>query len=431
MSRIDTNGRPTALSLVIWVVMSLAALSCETETTSIVEPDRGPIEATLDEVDKTVWPGIVDDEGNRFVKMVSSFFDEKASVYWFWGFASRAVADVFIPCYEGEALCPLDERGRVNWTKLAGNPVFARIPGQEGFSPFWLVWTVTVPKSYPPNALKSVEGITAASQRGEVSVKHHIHDHGGTTGKDFTITHCNHLLEGTSLERQDVPYIVPSPTPSASVLPDLKLLTGTSYTGPNGIKQRHMETRKGWHKGYRVGFIDFSKFEGVFAPDKASPSKLHVPTSDIFIMVHDCAAGSQALVCSKTEAVKGTVSERSVGVDFTGDGDMIDTNNVLMGFPGATPPDPVLDKPYSPLWRVMQARVNIAYDEEIKLIDRYGQKGMSDVKSSATIRKLVDAGKIFEPVFVPEGMFGTSIPGNDGLTFFDCPAIVPDDYPFP
>ena len=409
MQRAKLDSRVAAASAVLGLALScFTAIACTSSPpASLVEPDLGPIESTLDDTGLSVFPGLTRADGTHYIRQINGFFNGDETGYWFFGFASRATSDVFIFCRKGDPVCPFDAKGHAQWSHMVGDPVFARIPGQVGFSPFWMVWRVEVPDDYEANAIKSVDGVHAAVSAGRVTMGPNMHDHGGAIGVAQTIMHCAHVLAGTTLER-----------------------AGEDIVGKPGVKIRVIDRRLGWHAQYRVNFFDFTASEGVTSPDPISQSRPLMRISDIYVSFRDCKGGSQSTVCKLVNSLAGSVSERGTETDLTHDGDKMDTNNVLVAFPGTLPVDPIdADRVYSPLWRVNKVLIPAAHDKDVHLIDDTGDQTKSDVKTVAAVRALVAKGFVNPVVFVDEGMTGTAIPGNDGLTFFSCPSQVPFDLP--
>ncbi len=392
----------------LFVLAVLALSGCPSETPpSLVQPGLGPVEASLTSQDRTVYPGLDLPDGTRYVRQINGYFNGEQTGYWFFGFAARRTADAFFVCRNGDDQCPLDPKGHITWDRLVGDPVFSHIPTESGYSPFWVMWTVRVPADYKPNDIKSMDGMLAAKAAGWITFDMQTFDHGGTIGKDLTITHCAQVLAGTTLDR-----------------------AGETLVNKPTVKMRVIAPRKGWHKQHQVTFFDFNASEGVSSPDPISQSRPLMRTSDIFVAFRDCAGGSQSLICKKVNSLQGSVSERGTETDFTNDGDKRDTNNVLVAFPYTAPVDPKdADRAYSPLWRVTAWKIKPSYDDQVKLVDYTLDQDKSAVKSVAQVREHLAAGHLYPLEFVNEGMTGTAIPGNDGLTFFSCPSQVAFDAP--
>lgn len=400
--------RALSCTLSLLAALGLALGACTSDPAPAKgEVDRGPIENSLDDNGLSVFPGLQRADGSHYVRQINGYFNGEQTGYWFFGFASRATADVFVFCRQGDAVCPFDAKGKAQWSHMVGNPVFARMPGQVGFSPFWLVWKVTVPADYEGNEIKSVEGVHAAVAAGRVKLDLNLHDHGGSIGVGQTIMHCAHVLADTTLER-----------------------AGEDLVGKPGIKNRIIERRVGWHNRYQIRFFDFTASEGVTSPDPNSQSRPLMRTSDIYVAFRDCNGGSKSTVCGLVNTLAGAVSERGTETDLTNDGDKRDTNNVLVSFPGTLPVDPVdADRVYSPLWRVNRVMIKAAHDQDMLLVDDTHDQTKSMIKSVAQVREYVNKGWVYPIEFVNEGMTGTAIQGNDGLTFFSCPSQVAFDAP--
>ncbi len=390
------------------LLVSAGLMGCPTESKpSLVQAGLGPVEDALTPQDRTVYPGLDLPNGERYVRQINGYFNGEQTGYWFFGFAARRTADAFFVCRDGDDMCPLDPKGHIQWDRLVGGPVFSHIPTETGYSPFWVMWTVRVPTDYKANDLKSMDGIMAAKTAGWVKVEQQMFDHGGTIGTDLTLTHCAQVLAGTTLDR-----------------------AGETLVNKPTVKMRVIQPRKGWHKQRQVTFFDFNASEGVSSPDPISQSRPLMRTSDIFVAFRDCAGGSKSLICQKVNSLQGSVSERGTETDFTNDNDKRDTNNVIIAFPYTVPVDPKdADRAYSPLWRVTAWKIKPAFDSQVKLIDVTLDQDKSDVKSVAQIRQLLAQGSLYDLDFVNEGMTGTAIAGNDGLTFFSCPSQVAFDAP--
>lgn len=391
------DKHPLNCTLALMALLSVAA--CSDDPVAQTHDDLGPIETVVDEVARTVWPGVDRDDGSRYIRRINGFIQDEPVSYWFVGFASRLTADVFFFCRKSDKLCPLDVHGRLAPDTYIGNPVFARIPGEAGYSPFWLMWVVRVPDDYEPNELKSAKAIEQATADGRVEVKLYVYDHKGVIGPTETIMHCLLVLAGTALEDN-----------------------GADAVGKKGEPTVTIPVRKGWHKQYRVNFFDFSFSERVFSPDDVTESRAYMPISDIFVLFRDCKNGSTAPVCKLTNAeLLGAISERGVETDINQDGDKTDTNNVIVAAPGMPPANPI-DKVYSPLWRVNVVRVIKEHESKITLMDDSGDQNGTEIKSIKSIRERAAEGIFAEPAFMSEAMAGNAIPGNDGKVFFNCPA---------
>jgi len=393
----------TLVTAVAAMALAVGTLGCGADAPPGGDVSAGPVEKVVDEVAATVWPGNFRSDGVRHVRMINGFVDGEPTAYWFIGFASRTTADVFLMCREGDTACPFDAKGKLDRSRLVGDPVFARMPGEVGYSPFWLAWVVRVKDAYKANEFKSVFSIEQAARDGTVTVEQAIFDHGGDHGPDDVVMHCLLVLDGTSLERN-----------------------GDELTGKPGKMSRKVELQNGWHKRYRVQFFEFTGNEGVFSSDSLSESRERMRISDIFVMFRDCEGGSKSLPCQIVHDPIAAISERGMETDITKDGDKRDTNNVLVAFPGQDPKNPE-DLPYSPLWRVNVVKIKAAHDKDLTLVDTTGKQDVTDIKSIADIRERVAKGWLYEPEFMPEAMAGDRIPGNDGNVFFNCPSQVADE----
>lgn len=381
---------------------ALAALlsGCPTEPDPWPETSLGPIEQVIDEVTATVWPG-VEAETGRHVRLLNGFFNGDPTAYWFAGFASRRAADVFWFCPEGDEACPFTDNGTIDRDATIGDPVFAVKPGDAAYSPFWLVWKVTVPAGYQPDELKSVAGIEAAAVGGRVAVERALYDHGGDVGPDAAIMHCLLVLDGTELQGN-----------------------GADLVGQPGVPALDIPVERGWNRKYSVSFFDFTGNSGLFPPAADSESIPLFPTADIFVFFRDCVDGSQTDLCMQTGVPHAAVSERGVELDLTNDGDRADNNNIISGFPRTPAPHP-LERIYSPLWRAMKVLIDPAHDDDVVLFDTTGEQSDTEVRTLARMREMVDLGWVAEPHQISEMDSGNAIAGNDGVTFFNCPSQTP------
>ena len=173
---------------------------CTSPPAELGEASLGPIEAVIDQAARGLWPGQDDVDGVRRVPRWSAFYDGELASYWFGGCATRATADVFWFCGPNAIGCPLDDSGVLDPAAAVGDPVFARIPGEHGYSPYWLVWVVDVSADYAANSIKSLLGIEQAVEAGELQVRPLVFDHGGTIGPAGAVMNCLLVLDGTELE---------------------------------------------------------------------------------------------------------------------------------------------------------------------------------------------------------------------------------------
>lgn len=366
------------------------------------QPSLGPIEQVVDAKARFVWPGVDGPDGARYIRSINLFCDGEAIGCWQFGLSSRQTADVFLFCRDGDAGCPFDVHGRAQWQKMVGDPVFARIPGEVGYSPYWLVWTVRVPAGYVANDLKGVDGIHAAVAAGRVRADQLVFAHPDPFGPGPAVMHCALVLAGTRLEGADSPLL-----------------------GKPGVHKLAIDDRLGWHKQYRVHFYDFTASEGVGPAAPTSQSRPQMIVSDLFVLFRDCAAGSTSPACLAQGPMRGAVDERDAGQDWNKDGSLADTNHVLMALPGRPPADPKdALRVYSPLWQVSAVRVPREADAAVPLIDTLSGTQTTAVRSVADLRSLAVKGLLAEPELLPEAQAGLAIPGNDGLSYFSCPVQV-------
>ena len=395
--------------LVAAVAMTLGTTGCGGDLAT-GDPDLGPIDDTLTYADRVNWPGI-DHGASREITFIRGFGNGRPHGYWFLGFAARKTADSFWFCRDSDTACPLDEHQRLNWNTLVGHPLFMRIPGQSGFSPFWQMWTVRVPDDFEADSVKTIETLHRLELEGKVEVSALIQDFGerfGTfVGPQETLLHCALVLRGTYLGDSDVMM----PDNSGPVLP--------------------LETRFGWHQGYRVDFVDFSPSDGVFPAAEDTETRPLMPFANIYIHWRSCDSVPRPPICDipgYSQSARRPVSERGLGEDLTGDSDPNDSNNVI----GATPCElqRQAENPYSPLWSVNMVRIHANVD--VGLIDSYGDQALSDIQSADDIFGRVDMGDFDKPEPQVEDETGNPVPGNEGRLFFNCPAPVVQGYvPFP
>lgn len=372
------------------------------------DPNLGPIDDTVTRSDRINWPG-VDTGRGREIPFIRGFANGAPNAYWFLGFASKRSADSFWFCREGDESCPLDEHRRLNWDTLVGNPLFMRIPGQAGFSPFWQMWVVRVPDDYEADSVKTIETLHEMDLARQVHVEPFILDFGeiaGTfRGPQEVLLHCALVLRGTILAE------------NGDTLPD--------GSGPMLVMENHF----GWHEGFEVEFVDFSPSDGVFPEDVTSDSRPLMPFGKIYIHWRWCDRDPVPEICDIPGFALGDrrpVSERGLGQDVTGDDDPNDTNNTL----GALPCDLQREgePPYSPLWQPNAVFV----PAEVGLVDTYRSQNESDIQSVNDIFAGVEAGLYPEPVPQSEDSTGNPFPGNEGVVFFNCPVPVSEgNVPYP
>jgi hypothetical protein len=386
--------------LVLAAGLALASALAGCDPAPPVEEDLGPIEDVLDELVTPVWPGVEDDDG-RHIRLLNGFFDGAPTAYWWAGFANRTTSDVFWFCREGDEGCPFDPDGGVDFDRVVGGPVFATMPGEDGYSPFWLTWVVTVPADYEPDSLKSVPGIEEAVAEGRVGMDRATWDHGGAVGPGDAIMLCTLVLAGTELQGNGDPLF------------------------DTGEPSLVVPIRLGWHKQYQVHFYEFTEGEGPMLPDPASESRPQTTPANIFLLYRDCTAGSTSPACDAVAIDVVPIDERGVEEDLNGDGDRRDTNNLISGFPGVDPSDP-WDVAYSSLWKVHVVRVAPEHDGDVALVDTSGDQGSSDVMGMEDLRLAVQAGLLEEPIAATEEDMVDPLTGAVDEVFFNCPSQVAD-----
>jgi len=362
--------------------------ACGPGSTSSPAPET--IDHIVDPAARAVWPGVERPDGGRLVPLVAAYYAGRPVSYWFGGPASRLTADVFWFCRRGDTKCPLDAAGALKADRAVGGPVFARMPGEVGYSPYWLIWRVLVDESYRPDAVTSVFELRAAAAAGEVEIEALRFDHGGSTGPDNAVMNCLLVLPGTELEG-------------------------------NGSGARRIPLRRGWHKGYQVDFYDFTVTEGVIPADPSSESRPQMPAADLYVLERDCAGGSRSPLCTAGRE-SALIDERLMGVDFTGDGDLNDTNNVLAGIPGAARGES--GGRYTALWRVMTVRVSAEADAKVPLADTPG--AVPAITRYEDVAALIDEGLAAPPVPLRPGAVGLRPRAGDAEVLFNGAVQVTD-----
>ncbi len=397
--------KSSAARAVVAISLLLVLGGCPGGNDGGVDEDLGPIDDTLSFSDRINWPG-VDRATGRVVQIIFGFAEGTHINYWFLGFAAKRTADSFWFCREGDELCPLDEHRRLNWDRIVGHPLFTRIPGQLEFSPFWQMWKVTVPDDYQADDIKTTATLDQRAAAGELTVAPLITDFGDFFGEPAgfqeTVLHCALVLTGTTLDR------------NGTEMPD--------GSGPMMM----LESKAGWHQGYRVEFIDFSQSEGAFPEAVASENRPQMRFANIYIQWRRCE-GDPTGICALpgTIADRRPVSERGLGEDITGDGDAEDSNNTFAAAP-CKQPMRASEPSYSPLWAVN----NVFHEPEstLMLVDTSDDQMVSDIKSAPDVFAAIEQGGVTGPVPSMEDETGNPVPGNDGQVFFNCPFSVPADH---
>ena len=386
-----------------YTLVALSVLFLLPGFSSCSEPDaesEAPVwvDQTLTPADRINWPGI-DRADGRVIPFIDGFGNGRASGYWFLGFAAERSADAFLFCREGDDNCPLDSHRRLNWDRLVGDPLFARIPGDPLYSYFWQIWTVVVPDDFPVDSVPTIGTLFRLVGEGRVRVEREQVDFGGEIGIRDAIFHCALVLRGTELEN------------NGGLMPD--------GSGPMTKIPRHT----GFRQRLRVEFFDFSQSEGVFPAADDSAERPLMPFANIYIFWRDCSSDPRPAICDVPSLAleeRRAVSERGLGQDITGDGDANDTNNVVGSLP-CEAPDP--DEPaYSPLWAVQT--VNVIDSEGVSLIDTFGDQTQSDIQSTQSMRSAIEADFLEEPVPQTTDSSGVAIDGVEEQLFFNCPSPV-------
>ncbi len=372
-------------------LLGALSLGCdEAPATPDVGLSAGPwIDDALTPAERIHWPG-VDHAGGRVVSLVNGFANDAPSSYWFFGLAGRETDDVFLTCREGDDACPLTRDGRIAWDRVVGKPLLARVPGDPRYSPWWQLWTVRVGSAYEPDSIRTIGQLFRAVGLGTARVDAEVLEDGRAA-----LVHLPLVLRGTELE-------------------------GNGGAMPDGTGRKlAIDRLEGWRQGLLVAFFDFSRSEGVFGASADGEARPRMPFANIYTFYRVCDGGAaDASICSVSVATAEShrlLSERGLGQDITGDGDLDDTNTVLGALPGAQVD--VAEPPYSPLWAVSQ--VEIPRASPLRFVDDTRDQARSDVTSAADIRAAVARGDLSAPAPV---MFPA---GSDTPLFFNCPAPVP------
>ncbi|MBI2893438.1 MAG: hypothetical protein HYY06_07785 [Deltaproteobacteria bacterium] len=374
------------------------------------DQDMGPIESALDPEDRVSWPGLDRSDG-RVIPFLRAFGEGVPAAYWFLGFGSRRTADSFWFCREGDASCPLDGHRRLDWSSLAGRPIFTRVPGDPDYSPFWRAWVVTVPPDYLPDSVKTIETLDSLTRAGVVRVEPFVLDFGELFGERIgpreVVLHCALALAGTLLEN------------AGGEMPD--------GSGPILAPGR----RRAWFEGRRVELFDFSETDGVLPAANDSEERALVRVANIYILWRACEGEPRPAICELPGLAAGDrrpVSERGLGQDITGDLDSGDTNNVT----GSAPCElaRLTERPYSPLWAPLA--VDLPAGAGVGLIDTYADEARTDILSADDMFDMIAREGLGMPVEMREDETGNPVPGNDGKVLYNCPMVVREGFvPFP
>lgn len=367
----------------------LAALSGCAEPTSTGHDPSAPdwVDDALEPADRVYWPG-VDQGSGRVVQLANGFATGGPSSYWFFGLATRETDDMFVTCRDGDDACPLAPGGRIAWDHAIGRPLFSRLPGDPRYAPWWQLWTVRVGADYEPDSIRTIGELFRAVGLGTARV-----DAVTLADGRAAIAHLPLVLRDTELEE------------NGGAMPD--------GSGP----KLPIERLEGWRQGLLVEAFDFTRSEGVFGAAADSASRPRMPFANIYTFYRVCDGATGSPLCAirvSTAENRRLVSERGLGQDVTGDGDLNDTNTVLGAQPGA-----VVDAEepsYSPLWAVSQ--VEVPPGSPLRLIDDYRDQRRSDVTSAAAIRAAVARGELGAPT--PARL----PPDTESTLFFNCPVPV-------
>ncbi len=375
------------MQLALRLALLTLLLACS-DAADDTAPSLGPIEAVVDAKARSIWPGLLQPDESRQVPSISTYYQGEPRECWLFGPSTRQTADVFLFCHEGDAACPYNDAGQAQWQRMVGDPIFARQPGEVGYSPYWLVWVVRVGSDYAANRLKSVDAVHTAANAKQVRLEQHVFNHPDPFGPGPTVMHCALVLAGTQLAGQS-------------------------------DKWQPVADRQGWLKQYRVHFYDFSATEGVGPAAPVSQSRPLMIVSDAWLPMRDCAAGSTSPACAAHSTLKGAVSELHAEADWNGDGDERDTNLILSTWPYAAA------VPYSPLWRINLATVHADRDADVPMIDLPGTASSSALRSPQDLQLAQKKGWVAADEALTETQTGVRVPGNDGAVYFSCPVRVP------
>jgi len=247
----------------------------------------------------TILPSIYDDPETALkvdaadglsaaVPLLAGFTGGKPTAYWDLGPAPDFAAPAFVLSVRvGEALVALPHP-----------PIFGRLPGDAGYSPFRRVFTVEVTEAYAGELIPSVAALNEAQERGLV---------GAAKG---------------SREGHDWPVAAPDVVVLGGAPPGTAPITSAA-TG---------EPRTFLFEGKTGLFLDFGA-----TPINTGAGAITVPAADVYMLHRE---GSDLL------------SEPWRGVDMDGDGDALDSNNVF----ATAPPE----AGYSPRCRPVDVTVGAA-----------------------------------------------------------------------
>lgn len=220
------------------------------------------------------------------IPLYSGFVGGKSASYWDVGPAPDFAAPAFVlGRREGDVVTPISHP-----------PIFGRLPGDQGYSPYRRVYTVEVTDAYAGEVIPSAAALNEAQERGLVGPAK-----GSREGHDWPVTAPDVVVVGGA---------------AAGTAPASAAATG--------------EPRIFFFEGKTGVFFDFGA-----AP--IATGAVSVPALDIYWLHRE---GGEVL------------REPSRGVDMDGDGDLLDTNDVFAAAPG--------DAAYSPRCRPVDVAVGAA-----------------------------------------------------------------------
>jgi hypothetical protein len=192
---------------------------------------------------------------------------------------------------------------------VAHPPILDVVPGDPNYTPYWAIWTVPITDKYAGEIIPSLQALQEAEELGIVGMPEQR-----TGYLNCPVVHPDVRIE-VGGDADDV-----APTP-------------------------------GFYRGLEVGLVNF-------AFRQLLEDKTHVPIAEIYLLRRE---GGDPL------------SEGLRGVDMTGDGDILDSNNLFQF--GLT------DDGYSPLSRVVFVTVPDTYMS----IDSYQDEGMADAMDDGAL----------------------------------------------
>lgn len=188
-------------------------------------------------------------------------------------------------------------------------PILDVIPGDPNYTPFWALWHVDVTDLYAGEVISSLQALQEAQNRGLVTMP------------------------------EQRPTYLNCPV----VHPDVRVEVG--------FGNEDAAPSPAFYRGLQVDLVNFA-----FRP--LLEDKTHVPIAELYVLNRDGGA---------------PLDEVTRGVDMTGDGDTIDSNNVFQ-YARA-------DDPYSPLSRV----VHVTVPPEYMSIDSYADDAIADATDDADL----------------------------------------------